>query len=106
MIRKKSTGKNAREKSVEDYLRDEVMKHGGICVKLDPNLYPGITDRLVILDGAVFVECKRPRGGRLAQKQIAFRQKCVDNGAEWRLISTKAEVDDFIADSRPYAHRS
>lgn len=85
-----------KESTVEQYLCEMVKHHGGMCVKLDPNLYPGIFDRLVVLSGTHLIETKRPKGGRLSKKQKRFATFLTENGAEWHVLHTREAVDDFI----------
>jgi hypothetical protein len=100
MTQRKSTEKNTlrgvKEIKVEKYLLEQVNDAGGVCVKLEPNLYPGIFDRLVVLNGTHFIELKRPIGGRLSGKQKRFRERLTRQRALWHVINTCEEVDKFI----------
>ena len=89
--------KKMREKSVEDYLADELRALGGICVKLNPNWYIGIPDRSCAALGYVcLVETKRPKGGRFSVPQKMWKKFCTMAGIPWHLINTHDAVDDFI----------
>lgn len=48
------------EKVVERKLRESVKKYGGLCIKLLPDFFSGLPDRLVLLPNSVifFVELK------------------------------------------------
>ena len=86
------------EKDVEQRLREEVEKIGGKAFKLVSQGNAGMPDRLICLsDGrAVFVELKRPKGGRLSKLQeyrIAELQRL---GFEVRVLHTVELVDRFI----------
>jgi hypothetical protein len=87
-----------REASVETYLRKQVEKAGGLCVKLAPAGNVGIPDRLVLLPGGVllFVECKKPRGGRIARLQFWWCDTLAGLGFAHRFVLTKADVDEMM----------
>lgn len=59
------------ERDIEARLVRAVTDAGGLCLKLDSSGKKGIQDRLVLLPGAkvVFVELKRPDGGRVGVLQ-------------------------------------
>lgn len=85
------------EKSVEEHLKDRVREAGGFCIKLRPEGYKGIPDRLVVLpDRIIFVELKRPRGGVTAKLQQWWIARLRRLGAEALVVSTREEVDDLV----------
>ena len=57
-------GRSGPERAVESRVVTRADKAGGIAIKLDPSVYAGIPDRLVILPGGIvkFVETKAPNG--------------------------------------------
>ena len=59
------------ERDIEGKLVRAVAERGGLCLKLDSSGMKGIQDRLVLLPGAkvVFVDLKRPDGGRVGVLQ-------------------------------------
>lgn len=87
------------ESKVEKHLVAEVKKRGGLCLKLDAATYAGIPDRLVIMPGEPprFVEVKRPKGGRLAELQDAWREQLEALGQGYSLIRDLDEVDELMA---------
>lgn len=89
-----------REVSIERNLKSAVEKSQGMCIKLDPTGLVGIPDRLVILPGPwiVFVEVKRPKGGRISKLQMWWRDRLVGLGCEHRFIKTTDEVDALMED--------
>lgn len=90
---------STKEESVEDYLVERVQRVGGFAIKLDPKNAVGIPDRLVILPGhVVFVETKRPVGGRMRGAQTFWRNMLLKFGLNWRRINTRAQVDEFICE--------
>ena len=83
-----------REVSVETYLRKRVKEAGGLCIKLAPAGNVGIPDRLLLLPGGVlvFVECKKPRGAKVARLQGWWRDRLVGLGFAHRYTFTRDEV--------------
>lgn len=64
------------ERDVETYLRDEVKKRGGRCIKLSSQFEEGLPDRLVLLPGEVafFVETKRIKGVLRAMQKLQHKR--------------------------------
>jgi hypothetical protein len=87
------------EKSVEDYLKREVERRGGLCLKLKPEGARGIPDRLVLLPNGVvlFVEVKRPRGGVVAELQHWWARRIRGLGTPAHVTYTRRNVDDLLA---------
>ena len=88
----------SREQTIEGYLRARVRDAGGLCVKLNPAGYVGIPDRLVVLPGGVvvFVEVKKPQGGKISKAQFVWRDRLLDLGVEHRFVFTKDDVDELM----------
>ncbi len=82
------------ESTIEDYLVKRVKALGGIILKGD---VPGrvFVDRICILPGGrvVFVEVKRPKGGRREKHQTETIRRLVELGHEAVFVKTKEEVD-------------
>ena len=59
------------EKDIEQKLKKTVEKHGGQCLKWVCPGWSGVPDRIILLPGGhvVFVETKRPKGGRVSKLQ-------------------------------------
>ena len=59
------------ESAIEKKLRARVKAHGGQCLKWVSPGEAGVPDRIVLLPGGriVFVETKRPKGGKLSPLQ-------------------------------------
>lgn len=90
-----------KENAIENYLREQVARRGGIALKLDPSNAIGVPDRLVILPGAiVFVELKRPKGGRVAPMQQFWKDELRELGHKSEIVCTKEAVDELM---RQYA---
>jgi len=94
------------ERDVERALVRQTTDRGGLCLKLDSASMKGIQDRLVLLPGriVVFVELKRPDGGRLSVLQkvrrtqlrrMGFPSFVVKDGQDldhlWEIIETNNE---------------
>ena len=64
---------NVLETRVETHLREAVERHGAVCLKFFPDAKRGMPDRVILLPGSrvVWVETKRPKGGRLSAAQVA-----------------------------------
>lgn len=85
-----------KEKGVEAYLCRRVKALGGMAVKL--TFVAGIPDRLVLLPGGVllFVELKRPRGGRLSPVQRVVHERLRALGFEVRVPRNTDAVDALL----------
>ena len=86
------------EHEVEEFLRQEVKKVGGQCYKLMPNSARGLPDRLAVFpDGTViWVELKRPVGGRLSVAQRVEHERLRRLGQWVEVASTKDAVDRIL----------
>lgn len=65
------------EKEIEAKLCTEVKEVGGRCLKWVCPGWTGVPDRLILLPGGriIFVETKRPKGGRLSAMQKWWRKE-------------------------------
>lgn len=91
-----------REKSVEQRLQEEVKKIGGKAYKLSAAVDAGMPDRLVCIPGgkAIFVETKRPKGGRLSHIQRYRHKELRLMGFGVRVINTSKAVEEFITECK------
>ncbi len=91
-----SLKKATTEDTVEDYLVARVQAMHGVAVKL--MFLPGWPDRLVLLPGghAMFVELKRPHGGRDEPLQPAVQRMLKRLGFAVFKVSTKPQVDAVL----------
>lgn len=83
------------EKNVEDYLVDQVKLAGGEVRKLRWIGRVGAPDRLVMLNGAHFVEVKRP-GKMLEAHQEREHERMDERGCSVWCVTTFEQVDFFI----------
>jgi hypothetical protein len=84
------------EKEIERKLRVLVEAHGGRCLKWVCPGWAGVPDRICLLPGArvVFVETKRPQGGRLSALQRKWAHWLAGLGFEcWAIWN----ADDLAA---------
>ena len=86
-----------REKDIENYLRDQVKKIGGIAYKFESPGNAGVPDRLVLLPGGQvhFVELKAP-GKKPTALQLAQHRKINKLHSRVLVIDSKEKVDKFI----------
>lgn len=89
------------EKDIETKLRKMVERHGGMCLKWVCPGWAGVPDRIVLLPGGriIFIELKRPSGGRIASLQRWWRQRLKSLGFLCLLVSTDlgiAMLEEFI----------
>lgn len=87
-----------REAEIENYLVEQVELRGGLCEKFICPGKKGVPDRIVTWQYPKidFVECKKPRGGRvevLQRLDHAARRVC---GHLVRVLRTFEDVDAYI----------
>lgn len=65
------------ERDIERKLRTVVESHGGLCLKWVCPGWSGVPDRIVLLPGgrALFVELKRPKGGKVSKLQMWWAKR-------------------------------
>lgn len=85
------------EKDIEKKLVDMVKDYGGLCLKWVCPGWAGVPDRIVLMPGgrAVFVELKRPKGGRLSKLQKRWAKKLIDLGFQQYTIWDQEDLDIF-----------
>lgn len=85
-----------REVTIEKYLKSEVEKRGGMCVKFPPLFFAGFPDRIVLLPGEViaFVELKAP-GEKPSALQSRVHARLRNLGFTVRVIDSREQVDGF-----------
>lgn len=85
------------EKNIEQKLVDKVRQYGGWCLKWVCPGWAGVPDRIVLLPGGriVFVETKRPKGGRLDKRQIRWAQILTDFGFSYWTIWDDTDLAHF-----------
>jgi hypothetical protein len=88
-----------RERDIENYLRDQVKKAGGIAYKFESPGNAGVPDRLVVFPGGrvSFVELKAP-GRKPTALQMKQQNKIDKLGCDVLVIDSKEGVNTFIQD--------
>lgn len=86
------------EKSIEDYLTQEIKRRGGECIKIETPSERGWPDRLCILPYGIvfFVETKKPKGGVVSKYQNHVISRVNGLGAHAYLAHTKELVDAIL----------
>lgn len=87
------------EKDIEAKLRKLVEYRGGLCLKWVCPGWAGVPDRIVLLPGGrvIFVETKRPKGGRLGPMQLWWKKKLTDLGFAYWVVWDESHIDVFAA---------
>ena len=85
-----------RESKIENYLKTEVGKYNGMCLKFTSSV-SGVPDRIVVLpDNRVyFVELKQEKG-RLSKIQKYMHKQFNKRGVPVYVPYSKNDVDKFI----------
>lgn len=85
------------EKEIERKLRDMVQWAGGFCLKWVCPGWTGVPDRIVLLPGGrvVFVELKRPAGGRMSKMQVWWMKKLRELGFRHYVIYNREDLAAF-----------
>lgn len=88
----------ALERSIESYAVRSVKKVHGLVLKLIPFACKGVPDRLIILPGprVLFVEFKRPVGGRISEHQHKWRRMLERLGCEFHFANTREQVNEIL----------
>lgn len=85
-----------REKTVESYLKDQVKRIGGLCLKFVSPGFSGVPDRLIIYKGVVvFAEVKRP-GSKPRKLQQVRIELLKSHGAPAFSVSSKEQVNALL----------
>jgi len=87
-----------KEAAVERELFDRVLDLGGACVKVRAIGHRGFFDRIIVLPGGriIFVEVKRPRGGRWGPHQRRYADLFLVLGAEVALVKKSEDIDALL----------
>lgn len=83
------------EKEIEAKLRQTVELHGGMCLKWVCPGWSGVPDRIILLPGGriIFVETKRPKGGRVSAIQTWWKKRLEALGFAHFYVCDKYDLD-------------
>lgn len=86
------------EKFLEQKLVRCVRAAGGLCLKWSSPGAAGVPDRIVLLPGGrlIFVEMKRPKGGRLSKLQKWWAKRFVGLGFDYDCIWDEQDLQSFV----------
>lgn len=86
------------ERDIEAALKRRVEHCGGKCIKFVAVSESGIPDRIVILPRGrvIFVELKRPRGGKIAPIQKYQMEKLRSLGCEAALVKNYSDIEKLL----------
>lgn len=84
------------EASLEGTFRRELHRIGGLVVKLAP-VTKGTPDRMVLLDGNIYLVELKTETGRLSPAQRAWHEKATQRGVEVVVLYGRAEVEEWVA---------
>jgi Holliday junction resolvase len=89
---------SVKENKIERELRQRVEDHGGECIKVRAIGRRGFFDRVVTLPGGrvVFVEVKRPKGGKVSVHQRKYHERFAELGIAIALVKTSADIDALL----------
>lgn len=85
------------EKDIERKLVAMVKRRGGYCLKWVCPGWSGVPDRIILLPGGrvVFVELKRPQGGRLSDLQRWWAKQLIGLGFDHWVIWDQEDLAWF-----------
>ena len=85
---------NKLEKEIEKALREKVESYGGHCLKWVCPGWAGVPDRIILLPGGrvIFVETKRPKGGKLSALQKWWAKKLRELGFKYQTMWNDADL--------------
>lgn len=89
--------KKDSEKTLERSLVEKIRQRGGICLKLQGNMYAGMPDRLILLPGglAIFVELKS-EGIKPSKLQLIRHEELRALGFMVFVIDTQEKLTQFL----------
>jgi hypothetical protein len=87
-----------KECEIEAELVERVEALGGVALKARVIGQRGFFDRLVLLPGArvLFVEVKRPKGGRMSAHQRQYAMRVSTLGLAVAVVRNSADIDALL----------
>lgn len=89
--------KKDSEKTLEHSLVEKIRQRGGICLKLQGNMYAGMPDRLILLSEGriIFVELKS-EGIKPRKLQLVRHEELRALGFKVFVIDTQEKLTQFL----------
>ena len=86
------------EKQIEKYLVKKIKDKKGLCLKFESPGYSGVPDRIIILKNkpVVFVELKRPVGGRYSARQKLVERDFNRLGQKVYKVKNKEDISELV----------
>jgi hypothetical protein len=87
------------EKSIENYFKKQLQKHGALVIKMNTYHFRGFPDRMILLpEGRIFfAELKRPGEKPRANQKVVHRM-LRKLGFKVYVIDCKEQVEEVIRD--------
>lgn len=87
------------EKDTDRYLKREIKKRGGWCLKWAPVHVSGLPDRICLMPGGrIFFAEVKGQGEKPRQIQIFVCNKIKRLGFRVEIVDTQKQVDTILAD--------
>lgn len=85
------------EKDIEKALGRMIGRHGGYCMKWVCPGWSGVPDRICLLPGGrvVFVELKRPEGGKIASLQLTWQRRLQSLGFRSLIVKSPEDIAEL-----------
>jgi len=85
------------EAEIEKYLVRKIKDINGLCWKFTSPGTKGVPDRIVVVNGmTIFVELKRPLGGRIDPTQAYRVQQIRERGGTAYFINNKNQIKQLV----------
>lgn len=83
------------EREIERALVGMIRGHGGLCLKWVCPGFAGVPDRIILLPGGrvIFVETKRPKGGKVSALQNWWRKKLRELGFGYWMVYSRTGIE-------------
>lgn len=85
---------NERERDIERALVGMVKRNGGLCLKWVCPGWSGVPDRIILLPGCcvIFVETKRPKGGKIDPLQDWWSKQLRRLGFRHLYVTNRTDI--------------
>lgn len=85
------------EREIEAKLVDLIERYGGNCLKWVCPGWSGVPDRIALLPGGgvLFIETKRPKGGKFSKMQIWWERRLTGLGMDYWRVRNFDDLQDL-----------